>query len=412
MKGVEIFMAGRLPACGRGRSLITRTAWPDVTRDLAVRHDLVAGLHIALDGVIDAVVVQHFDGSGIGLAVLAHHQHEIAFRPQIDGIARHHGGARNLIDGDGDRHGLSRHQPHVAVGKVGPKLDGAGRGADGIADEIDRRFLGSALRARNRHRRHQPVLVELVLDLRQPVLRQHERNLDGLDLGDADQGLGGGAGGGDHIARLDQDGAGLAVDRRHDVREIQIDAGGLDSRLVGFHHALVRFDLGGLGRELLVGDGVLLRQGLIALQVDPVIGQGCGVARQLAFGLRLDRLIGGRIDLEEKLAFVDDVAFVEIGRQQLARHLGRDLHGGRRHHRADGLLGDGHVAALGHSDLHRRRRRGFALGREQGTQEMPGQQQQGQDAQAVKDNAAVAPQPLQPASHFLRSRIRDAESFV
>jgi hypothetical protein len=40
---------------------------------------------------------------------------------------------------------------------------------------------------------------------------------------------------------------------------------------------------------------------------------------------------------------------------------------------------------------------------------MPGQQQQGQAAQAVKDNATAAPQS---ASHFLGNRIRDAESFV
>ena len=105
------------------------------------------------------------------------------------------------------------------VGKIGAQFDGAGGGADHIADEIDRRLFAAAGRARHRHHRHQPVLVELVLDLRQPVLRQHERNLDGLDLGDGDQRLGGGADGGDHIAGLDEDGAGLAVDRRHDARD-------------------------------------------------------------------------------------------------------------------------------------------------------------------------------------------------
>ena len=58
------------------------------------------------------------------------------------------------------------------------------------------RRLRSALRARDRHDGHQPVLVELVLDLRQPVLGQHEGDLDGLDLGDAHQRLGGRAGAG------------------------------------------------------------------------------------------------------------------------------------------------------------------------------------------------------------------------
>jgi hypothetical protein len=259
--------------------------------------------------------------------------------------------------------------------------------------------------------RDQPLLIELVLDLGQAVLRQHERHLDRLDLGNGDQRLRGGTDGGNDIAGLDEDGPCLAVNRRDDPGVIQVDARGLDSRFVGHHDTLVRVHFRGLGRKLLVGDGVLPRQRLVTRQVQAVICQGGGVARQLALGLAQCGLIRSRIDLEQHIAFMNDVAFAEIGRKQRAGNLRRHLHHGGGDHRTDGVGHHRNIAALRQRDFHRRRRRAL-FGRELCGNEMPGDQKQQDKAEAVKKPAGAATQAIQALADPMGEDFRSAKRFV
>ena len=61
---------------GAGWPLVMRTRWPGVTRSWPSVTTLSPGFTSPCDGVIHAIVIQHLDGLGIDLAVLAHHQHD------------------------------------------------------------------------------------------------------------------------------------------------------------------------------------------------------------------------------------------------------------------------------------------------------------------------------------------------
>ena len=54
------------------------------------------------------------------------HKRGTGVRPQIDRVARYHGRAGDLVDGDADIEALARHQPLILVGEGGAKFDGAG----------------------------------------------------------------------------------------------------------------------------------------------------------------------------------------------------------------------------------------------------------------------------------------------
>ena len=91
---------------------------------------------------------------------------------------------------------------------------------------------------------------------------------------------------------------------------------------------------------LLVGDGVLRGQGLIARQVDLGVGEIGLIARQLALGLVQRRLIGTRIDLGQQIARLHHLAFGEIELDQHAADLRAHRGGGQRRHRAQRIERD------------------------------------------------------------------------
>ncbi len=77
------------------------------------------------------------------------------------------------------------------------------------------------------------------------------------------------------------------------------------------------------------------------------------VFRELRLGLSKRSLIRARVDLEQQVAGLHEVAFLEMRAVDDALHARGHLHRGVREYRADRTLHDRHVAALGHRDAHR-----------------------------------------------------------
>ena len=85
----------------------------------------------------------------------------------------------------------------------------------------------------------------------------------------------------------------------------------LDVALVLRHQRLLRV-------QLLFRNGVGREQHLVALQIDLGVVEQSLVVRQRTLSQFQLNLIGPRVDLDEDLAFLDQIAFVEIHLHQLA----------------------------------------------------------------------------------------------
>ena len=130
----------------------------------------------------------------------------------------------------------------------------------------------------------------------------------------------------------------------------------VDLAFVDLDHPLVLPHQGPLGIDLLARDRILLEQGFVAPEVDARVLQLGAIARQLALGLGQLHLQLARVDLGQQLAFLDEVALLEVHPLQQPRNPGLDRRRLRRHHRAQGIDDDRHVAHLGGDGNHRRAR--------------------------------------------------------
>ena len=81
---------------------------------------------------------------------------------------------------------------------------------------------------------------------------------------------------------------------------------------------------------LLARDRILLGQFLIAREVDLRLREQALIVGELAFELRLQELVGARIDLRQEIALLDQLAFGEPDLEQLAVDLGLHGDGGDR----------------------------------------------------------------------------------
>ena len=146
------------------------------------------------------------------------------------------------------------------------------------------------------------------LDLRQLVFRRGEDHGDRLDLGDGhDAGLGRGI---DDIADVDLAEAGDAGDRRLDGGVIELGLRVLDQRRRRPAICAVELrDGGALGVGLLPGRE--FAELGIALQVEIGVGEIGFVLRLLGLGLVERGLERPRIDLDQRVAFLDELAFLE-----------------------------------------------------------------------------------------------------
>jgi hypothetical protein len=193
----------------------------------------------------------------------------------------------------------------------------------------------------------------LVLRLRARVaqvalLGDRNHRFDRIELRDGGQD----GGGTDQIADLGDGDAGNARDRRGHLRprEVQLrlldrGAGGLDGRLVGLVrlHRVV---------ELLLADRALRGERRVARDVELGLDQRRLRLRQVAALLVQLRLELARVDLEEQLTGLDDVALLVVLGQEVALHLRADLGVDEAGRGADPLLVDGHVLLLDLGDQH------------------------------------------------------------
>ena len=105
----------------------------------------------------------------------------------------------------------------------------------------------------------------------------------------------------------------------------------IDLRLIELHRALVLLHDVDLILVLLAGDRILLGQFLVAREIDLRLREHALIARQLALVLGLQKLVGPRIDLRQKVAFLDHLPFGEGDLRELTVDL--RLHGDGRDRR-------------------------------------------------------------------------------
>ena len=148
------------------------------------------------------------------------------------------------------------------------------------------------------------------------LLRQRKADEDRLELGDRNQrGIVVGV---HEVALVDEAGAQPPVDRRADVGVAEIELGGVDLRLVALDCGLQLGDQRGLLVIALPGLVARAEELGIALEIELGAGQLGLVLLLGRLGLLQRRLVGPRIDLKQRLAFLDLLAFPEIDFDDLA----------------------------------------------------------------------------------------------
>ncbi len=141
-------------------------------------------------------------------------------------------------------------------------------------------------------------------------------------------------------------------DRRHDVAIVQL-------QLVIGHRALVVLDraLGLLDQLLLVrhrlfGDGVARQGGAIPGEIQPGLGQNTLVMLQRSLRLLQGGPVRSRVDINERITFLDPLILLVVHRLDHAVDLTGDRTGVHRRHRADGLQIDPDITLDGHGGRH------------------------------------------------------------
>ena len=279
-------------------------------------------------------------------------------------------------------HELIRKELLVLVGKDGLEPYGAGGDVDLAVDALQ--AAGRELRRMTAiERRDGECLAGLQLreDGGNLVLRQREHDRDRFHLRDHHEPVRFGRR--YVVAERDLLQTGAAVDRRGDVAIDQVQFRGIDLCLIGLHNSDVLLDERLLRRQLLLGDRILREERGVAFKVNTGVRQERFVARQRPFGLLQSNLIGTRVDLDQKIALFDRLAFLERDLGDLAADLALHRNRGDRRDRAEPADHDRHGAALcaGRGDRHRRAGRtkpasgGYGCVRLQS----PGQQDQGGD---------------------------------
>ena len=189
------------------------------------------------------------------------------------------------------------------------------------------------------------------------VLGDGEDDGDRLQLGDHDEAVGVGRVhdvAGIHLAQ-----PGPPGDRRRDaaVRELDLDA--LEQAAIVLHRALVLADERALGIELLLGNGIGLRQRLVAREIEARVVQQGLIASELALVLRQLRLEGLAVDLGQQIALADQLALAKLHAQQLAVDTGVHGDGVQRRDGAEARDVDADVTGAHRRQHHRcRARRG------------------------------------------------------
>ncbi len=187
-------------------------------------------------------------------------------------------------------------------------------------------------------------------DLRKLVLRERKDHRDGLQLSDHQQA--GGIGGVHDVADIDQAQPNPPTDRRGHVRIHDLEFGAVNRSLITLDGAFKLPDLRPLGVDLLLGNNAFFVQKLKALVVHLHVAELRLILSQLPLGLLELNLEGARIDVDQVLALVDELAFLEVDLGDLAIDAAAD---GYRVEGGDGAKAveiDGEIAALSGGNHH------------------------------------------------------------
>src|SRR6266849_4502007 len=149
------------------------------------------------------------------------------------------------------------------------------------------------------------------------------------------------------VAGIHKTQADAAADRRGDTGIGELQLGVVDLTLIRRDGAIKLADERGLGIELLLGDHAFLKKKLESFEINLGVSAQSLIFGQLPLGLRKLDLEGTRIDLREKLSFVDELALPERDTRELAVHATANRDGVEGGDGADAIEIDGQVAPLG-----------------------------------------------------------------
>ena len=222
------------------------------------------------------------------------------------------------------RHRQPRPERIVLIVELGLEPDRPGGEIDLVV--ADRQAPGRELAALRVHDRDfGRAGGQFLVDARHIFLRLGEDDGDRLQLGDRnDAGLLPGV---DEIAFVDEPEPRAARDRGADGRIVELRPRGVDRRGVGGdrggelqHHGVLRV-------ELLLGGEVLLGERRVASEIELRVGEIGLVLRLLGDGLVERGLKRSRVDLGQKIALLDHLAFAEGYLHDLAVNSGPDQNG-------------------------------------------------------------------------------------
>ena len=203
------------------------------------------------------------------------------------------------------------------------------------------------------------------MNLTEIVFGDGEDHGDGLNL--RDDGEGETAGGLHDVARIDEAQANSAGDRRDDVAIVDLNLIEAHYALVDFDGALLLEDEFFLIVESLLGNGVAVPGVVITLEVHLGLGEKIGVAFERALGLEKGCLVGAGVDVDQRIAFANELAFFVVDGRDDSIDLAGDRGGVNGRDGADGIEIDADVALLGvcgnETDRAAATSRGFCGGR-------------------------------------------------
>ena len=178
--------------------------------------------------------------------------------------------------------------------------------------------------------------------------REGEHRINRAHLADGDQTIG--VRWVDHIAKISLAQAKAARDRRRHTGVADLQLGCIHLPLICRHRSLQLAHQRSLGINLLAGDGVLLEQVLVALQIQLGIFELGLIAGQRALHLHQCGVEAARVNLGQQLACFDFVTFLEIQLEQLARNLGPHHRRGSGIHGANRADEHPHITLFDHAD--------------------------------------------------------------
>ena len=156
----------------------------------------------------------HLDG-----LVRLHHVNKLALLPRLHRWRRHNYGMRLRRERHRDLDELSWPQRIVLVGKGGLELDHSRRRIDCVVDERQPALRRSDTHVLKRGFDAKGLFAQLLLDLREELLRHRERDVNGLNLVDRQYRV---VRGFDDVARIQEQIAGHALQRRTDGGELDV----------------------------------------------------------------------------------------------------------------------------------------------------------------------------------------------